>query len=159
MPNKCFVTVLDAFYVAEVQRAQTAKKKINKFGQSRNAGTDGHSGAESEVTFIGLQVAKHSTHHTTAGKVAAFLNYMTCNFKGWEALREKMKWEIIYIQHAESTPMTGRRDCHVTEGEKEVPRLQVARDFWERKVEQYQVQLDTELAVQLVVAGSADHSG
>ncbi|RNE95949.1 retrotransposon hot spot (RHS) protein [Trypanosoma rangeli] len=115
MLSKGFVTVLDAFYVAEVQRAQTAKKKI-KSGRSRNAGADGHSGAEKEVTFIGLRVAKHNTYHTTAGKVAAFLNYMTCNFKGWEALREKMKWEIIYIQHAESTLMTGRQDCHITEG-------------------------------------------
>ncbi|RNE98532.1 retrotransposon hot spot (RHS) protein [Trypanosoma rangeli] len=84
---------------------------------------------------------------------------MTCNFKGWEALWEKMKWEIIYIQHAESTPMTGRRDCHVTEGEKEVPRLQVARDFWERRVEQCQVQLDAELAAQLIVAASEGRSG
>ncbi|RNE96613.1 retrotransposon hot spot (RHS) protein [Trypanosoma rangeli] len=109
--------------------------------------------------FIELQVTKHNTHHTTAGKVAAFLNYMTCNFKGWEALREKMKWEIIYIQHAESTPMTGRRDCHITEGEKEVPRLHVASDFWERRVEQYQVQLDAELAFQLVVAASKGRSG
>ncbi|RNE96183.1 retrotransposon hot spot (RHS) protein [Trypanosoma rangeli] len=109
--------------------------------------------------FIGLQVTKHNTHHTTAGKVAAFLKYMTCNFKGWEAPREKMKWEIIYIQHAASTLMTGRRDCHVTEGEKEVPRLQVAKDLWERRVEQYQVQLDAEMTAQLIVAASEDHSG
>ncbi|RNF03446.1 retrotransposon hot spot (RHS) protein [Trypanosoma rangeli] len=90
MLNKCFFPLLDAFYVVGVQPTETANKKI-KFGQSRNAGAGGHSGAEREVTFIGLQVAKHNTHHTTPGKVAAFLKYMTCNFKGWEALREKMK--------------------------------------------------------------------
>ncbi|RNE96572.1 retrotransposon hot spot (RHS) protein [Trypanosoma rangeli] len=91
MPNKCFFPLMDAFCLVGLQPTEAAKKKI-KFGRSRNAGAGGHSGAEREVTFIGLQVTKQNTHHTTAGKVAAFLKYMTCNFKGWEALREKMKW-------------------------------------------------------------------
>ncbi|RNE96362.1 retrotransposon hot spot (RHS) protein, partial [Trypanosoma conorhini] len=103
-------------------------------------------------TFVGLQVRKQDVPHTTASEVAAFMNYMRRNFNNWKVLKEAMEWEIIYIQHTACTPMRTRQQCIISEEEKRSRSFKSASDFWERKVEQYQVQLDAEVAGQLQAA-------
>ncbi|RNF01331.1 RHS2a, partial [Trypanosoma conorhini] len=149
IPDTRLFPVLDAFYVAEVQRAAAAKKES---GQASDTPTGGQSSAERVITFIGLQVTRQDTHNTTASKMASFMEYMTLNFNNWEVMSEAMEWEIIYIQHADSTPMTGRQQCTFTGQRSSDP--QAPENFWERKVDQYQVQLDAEIAQLLIAAVS-----
>ncbi|RNE99131.1 retrotransposon hot spot (RHS) protein [Trypanosoma conorhini] len=140
--------VLDAFYVAEVQpRAPPADPE-----QASATRTGDQSSAERVITFIGLQVTKRATHDTTASKMASFMEYMRSNFNNWEVLSEAMEWEFIYLRHSACTPMKRRQQCIILEEEKRSRSLKSASDFWERKVEQYQVQLDAEIAQLLVAA-------
>ncbi|RNC43666.1 retrotransposon hot spot (RHS) protein [Trypanosoma cruzi] len=56
-------------------------------------------------TLVGLQMTTASAHHTTTSTVRLFKNNMAAYFKGWEELSRDMSWEMIYVQHADSTPM------------------------------------------------------
>ncbi|RNF08653.1 retrotransposon hot spot (RHS) protein [Trypanosoma cruzi] len=93
------------------------------------------------MTLVGLQMATAGGHHTTASTVKQFTECLAAYFEGWEELSRDMSWEMIYMQHADSTPMNGWQGCDVvntenlSEDEKEI----VA--FWDGKVHQYQFML------------------
>ncbi|RNF00862.1 putative retrotransposon hot spot (RHS) protein [Trypanosoma conorhini] len=146
IPDTRLFPVLDAFYVAEVQPEAPPAEP----GRARDTPTGDQSSAGKKMTLVGLQVTMQDTHDTTASKMALFMEYMRSNFNNWEVLKEAMGWEIIYIRHAESMPMTTRQRCTFTGQRSSDP--QAPENFWERKVEQYQVQLDAEVAQLLVAA-------
>ncbi|RNC44056.1 putative retrotransposon hot spot (RHS) protein [Trypanosoma cruzi] len=81
-------------------------------------------------------------HHTKTSTVNQFNEYLAKYFDGWEEFAQGLSWDIIYIQHADSTPMEKwqRCDCvnpnNKTDAEKEI----VA--FWDGKVHQYQFILE-----------------
>ncbi|RNF00121.1 putative retrotransposon hot spot (RHS) protein [Trypanosoma cruzi] len=89
-------------------------------------------------TLVGLQMTKASAHHTKTSTVRLFNERLAEYFKGWEEFAKGLSWDIIYIQHADSTPMTGWQRCgpvntkNLSDDEKKI----VA--FWDGKVHQYQ---------------------
>ncbi|RNE96535.1 retrotransposon hot spot (RHS) protein, partial [Trypanosoma conorhini] len=153
-PLSNYFPVLDAFYLVERKRAAAAKKKS---GQASDTPTGDQSSAERVITFIGLQVTRQDTHNTTASKMASFMEYMTLNFNNWEVLKRTMEWEFIYIQHADSTPMTRRQ--RGTDQGKSTSDPQAPENLSEPRVEQYQVQLDAEIAAQLFAAFKRNNVG
>ncbi|RNC45206.1 retrotransposon hot spot (RHS) protein [Trypanosoma cruzi] len=93
-------------------------------------------------TLVGLQMTTASAHHTTTSTVNQFNECLAAFFDGWEEFSQGLSWDIIYIQHADSTPMKKWQRCdyvnprNKTDAEKEI----VA--FWNRKVHQYRVILN-----------------
>nr|AAC05480.1 hypothetical protein [Trypanosoma cruzi] len=52
-------------------------------------------------------------HHTTASTVRHFTECLAAYFNGWKKLSRDMSWKIIYVQHADSTPMNDWQRCDV----------------------------------------------
>ncbi|ESS55741.1 retrotransposon hot spot protein (RHS) [Trypanosoma cruzi Dm28c] len=90
-------------------------------------------------TLFGLRMTTAGGPHTTTSTVRQLVERMAAYFEGREELSRDMSWEIIYVQHADSTMISKWRRCDVvntenlSEDEKEI----VA--FWDGKVHQYQV--------------------
>ncbi|PWU85387.1 putative retrotransposon hot spot protein (RHS,) [Trypanosoma cruzi] len=95
-------------------------------------------------TLVGLQITTAGEHRTIHSTVRQFNERMAAYFKGWEELSREMSWEIIYVQHADSTPMTGWRRCDVVNsdgvGEKENKKIAW---FRKEKVHQYQLAISS----------------
>ncbi|ESS69294.1 retrotransposon hot spot (RHS) protein [Trypanosoma cruzi Dm28c] len=93
--------------------------------------------------MVGLQMTTAGEHHTITSTVKLFKERMAAYFNGWEEFSKGLSWDIIYIQHADSTPMNGWQRCdyvnprNKTDAEKEI----VA--FWKGKVHQYQVSVSS----------------
>ncbi|RNC40123.1 retrotransposon hot spot (RHS) protein, partial [Trypanosoma cruzi] len=89
-------------------------------------------------TLVGLQMTTAGAHHTTASTVSLFNERLAAYFKGWKKLSQDMSWEMIYIQHENSTMITNWQRCgpvdtkNLSDDEKDI----VA--FWKGKVHQYQ---------------------
>ncbi|EAN83818.1 putative retrotransposon hot spot (RHS) protein [Trypanosoma cruzi] len=89
-------------------------------------------------TLVGLQMTTASAHHTTTSTVKQFTECLASYFDDWDELSRDMSWEMIYVQHENSTMITKRQKCDVvipnnlSDAEKEI----VA--FWDGKVHQYQ---------------------
>ncbi|PWU86892.1 putative retrotransposon hot spot protein (RHS,) [Trypanosoma cruzi] len=66
-----------------------------------------------QKTLVGLQMTTAGEHHTIPSTVNLFKVKMASYFNGWEEFSEGLSWEIIYVQHADSTPMTGWQRCDV----------------------------------------------
>ncbi|PWV16359.1 putative retrotransposon hot spot protein (RHS) [Trypanosoma cruzi] len=95
-------------------------------------------------TLVGLRMATTAGGcHTTASTVRQFTVCPAAYFNGWEELSRDMSWEIIYVQHADSTPMNDWRRCgpvnanDLDRAEKKI----VA--FWKEIVRQYQVSVSS----------------
>ncbi|EAN82967.1 retrotransposon hot spot (RHS) protein, putative [Trypanosoma cruzi] len=94
-------------------------------------------------TLVGLQMMTAGGHHTTASTVRQFNERMAEYFNGWKKFSQDMLWDIIYIQHADSTPMNDWQRCgpvnnnNLSDDEKKI----VA--FWREKVHQYQVSVSS----------------
>ncbi|RNF09701.1 retrotransposon hot spot (RHS) protein [Trypanosoma cruzi] len=95
-------------------------------------------------TLFGLRMATAGGHHTTASTVRQFTECLAAYFKGWKKLSRDMSWEMIYVQHADNTPMAGWQRCDV------VNRNSVRDDegreiaaFCEEEVRQYQVSISS----------------
>ncbi|RNC40873.1 retrotransposon hot spot (RHS) protein [Trypanosoma cruzi] len=92
-------------------------------------------------TLVGLQMTTAGEHHTIPSTVRLFKNNMATYFEGWEELSRDMSWEMIYIQHENSTMITNWQRCgpvnteNLSDDEKEI----VA--FWDGRVHQYQFML------------------
>ncbi|PWU98802.1 putative retrotransposon hot spot protein (RHS,) [Trypanosoma cruzi] len=90
-------------------------------------------------TLVGLQMTTARAHHTKTSTVRQLAECLAKYFDGWEEFAQGLSWDIIYIQHANSTPMKKWQRCdyvnprNKTDAEKEI----VA--FWDGKVHQYQV--------------------
>ncbi|RNC48468.1 retrotransposon hot spot (RHS) protein [Trypanosoma cruzi] len=64
-------------------------------------------------TLVGLRMTTAGGHRTIASTVRQFTECLAAYFSGWEELSRDMSWDIIYVQHADSTPMNGWRRCDV----------------------------------------------
>ncbi|PWU83522.1 putative retrotransposon hot spot protein (RHS) [Trypanosoma cruzi] len=65
------------------------------------------------MTLVGLRMSTAGGHHTTASTVRHFTECLAAYFNGWEELSRDMSWDIIYVQHADSTPMNDWQRCDV----------------------------------------------
>ncbi|EKG00606.1 retrotransposon hot spot (RHS) protein, putative [Trypanosoma cruzi] len=98
-------------------------------------------------TLVGLRMATAGEHHTTTSTVRLFKERMASYFNGWEELSRDLSWEIIYVQHADSTPMRGLQKCNDSANLTEAENREIAA-FWEEKVHQYQVTVTAEMLLQ-----------
>ncbi|RNC53350.1 putative retrotransposon hot spot (RHS) protein [Trypanosoma cruzi] len=96
------------------------------------------------MTLVGLRMATASEHHTTASTVRQFTECLAAYFNCWEELSRDMSWEMICVQHADSTPMTGWQRCDVVNPNSvsDVESREIAA-FWREKVRQYQVSISS----------------
>ncbi|CCD17066.1 unnamed protein product [Trypanosoma congolense IL3000] len=62
-------------------------------------------------TIVLLQMSGARDHHTTTGKVDVFRKRMAKSFTNWREMESRLSYEIIYLQHADSTALTGRQRC------------------------------------------------
>ncbi|EKG01102.1 retrotransposon hot spot (RHS) protein, putative [Trypanosoma cruzi] len=96
-------------------------------------------------TLVGLRMAAASALHTTASTVRQFTEYLAAYFNGWEELSRQLSWEIIYVHHADSTPMNDWQRCDVVDSnnvsKKENQKIAA---FWNEKVRQYQASISSE---------------
>ncbi|PWU85645.1 putative retrotransposon hot spot (RHS) protein [Trypanosoma cruzi] len=95
-------------------------------------------------TLVGLRMTTAGEHHTTTSTVRQFTECLAAYFNGWEEFSEGLSWEMIYVQHADSTPMNGWQRCDVDNSDN-VSRAE-GREiaaFWEKKVHQYQVSVSS----------------
>ncbi|RNF13352.1 retrotransposon hot spot (RHS) protein [Trypanosoma cruzi] len=92
-------------------------------------------------TLVGLQMTTAGEHHTTTSTVRQFTQYLSKFFNGWEEFAQGLSWEIIYVRHADSTPMNDWRRCDVVDppGVGDVDHERIAA-FWET-THQYQFAL------------------
>ncbi|PWU90947.1 putative retrotransposon hot spot (RHS) protein [Trypanosoma cruzi] len=96
-----------------------------------------------QKTLVGLQITTAGEHHTTASTVNLFNERLAEYFNGWEEFSEGLSWEIIYIQHADSTPMNGWQRCDVDNYDNVSPAENVIVAFWNENVHQYQVSVSS----------------
>ncbi|EAN83899.1 retrotransposon hot spot (RHS) protein, putative [Trypanosoma cruzi] len=88
-------------------------------------------------TLVGLQMTTAGEHHTIPSTVRQFTECLAAYFNGWEELSQDMLWDIIYVQHADSTPMNGWQRCDVVRSESVNEESREIAAFWKEKVHQY----------------------
>ncbi|EKG01332.1 retrotransposon hot spot (RHS) protein, putative [Trypanosoma cruzi] len=96
-------------------------------------------------TLVGLQMTTTAGgHHTQTSTVRLFKERMASYFNGWEEFSRELSWEIIYVQHADSTPMNGWRRCDVVNSDNlsDDESREIAA-FWEEEMRQYQVSISS----------------
>ncbi|KAF8285139.1 putative retrotransposon hot spot (RHS) protein, partial [Trypanosoma cruzi] len=90
------------------------------------------------MTLVGLRMAAAGEHHTTTSTVRQFSEYLAAYFNGWEELSRQLSWEMIYVQHADSTPMNDWQGCDVVNSDDvSTKEKQKIAAFWNEKVHQY----------------------
>ncbi|RNC32310.1 retrotransposon hot spot (RHS) protein [Trypanosoma cruzi] len=94
------------------------------------------------MTLVGLQMTTAGGHHTTASTVRQFTECLAAYFDGWEELSRDVSWEIIYVQQADSTPMSGWQRCDADNSNNVsgADNNEIAA-FCEEEVRQYQVSI------------------
>ncbi|EAN92608.1 retrotransposon hot spot (RHS) protein, putative, partial [Trypanosoma cruzi] len=95
-------------------------------------------------TLVGLRMTTAGGHHTTTSTVRQFTECLAAYFNGWEEFSEGLSWEMIYVQHADSTPMIEWQGCDVVNSNN-VSRAENREivAFWEEEVRQYQVSISS----------------
>ncbi|CCD14014.1 unnamed protein product [Trypanosoma congolense IL3000] len=69
-------------------------------------------GAEAPTqTIVLLQVTKARDNHTTTSEVCRFRERMAASFTNWREMESRLSYEIIYVQHADSTSINDRQRC------------------------------------------------
>ncbi|EAN95199.1 putative retrotransposon hot spot (RHS) protein [Trypanosoma cruzi] len=96
------------------------------------------------MTLVGLRMAAAGGHHTTASTARQFTECLAAYFNGWDELSRDMSWEIIYVQHADSTPMNDWQRCDVVDSNNVSEDEKKIAAFWNEKVRQYQVSISSE---------------
>ncbi|RNC36027.1 retrotransposon hot spot (RHS) protein [Trypanosoma cruzi] len=94
--------------------------------------------------LVGLRMTTAGEHHTRASTARQFTECLAAYFDGWDELSRDMSWEIIYVQHADSTPMNDWQRCDDSANLTEAENREIAA-FWEQKVHQYQVTVTAEM--------------
>ncbi|CCD15289.1 unnamed protein product [Trypanosoma congolense IL3000] len=96
-------------------------------------------------TIVLVQVTKAKEHHTKKTTVNAFREYMGKVFEDWENIEKAYTWELIYVQHVDSTAIKRRQRC-ASSGD-------AANDtdlaLWDR-IHQYQVTLSSDIAAEFI---------
>ncbi|KAF8279277.1 putative retrotransposon hot spot (RHS) protein, partial [Trypanosoma cruzi] len=92
-------------------------------------------------TLVGLQMTTAGEHHTTTSTVRQFTEHLSEFFNGWEEFAQGLSWEVIYVQHADSTPINGWQRCDVVDPPSvgDVDHGRIA-EFW-KTTHQYQFAL------------------
>ncbi|RNE95276.1 retrotransposon hot spot (RHS) protein [Trypanosoma conorhini] len=62
-------------------------------------------------TMVGLQFTTAAAHDTTESKLKDFNDDMAKCFNNWDTVSRDLSWEIIYVQHVDSTPMRRWQKC------------------------------------------------
>ncbi|RNC32429.1 retrotransposon hot spot (RHS) protein, partial [Trypanosoma cruzi] len=90
------------------------------------------------MTLVGLRMATAGEHRTTTSTVRQFTECLAAYFNGWGELSRDMSWEIIYVQHAGSTPINEQQRCDVVNSDNvsRAENREIAA-FWEEEVRQY----------------------
>ncbi|PWV01237.1 putative retrotransposon hot spot (RHS) protein [Trypanosoma cruzi] len=97
------------------------------------------------MTLVGLRMSAASAHHATTSTVRQFTECLAAYFNAWEELSRQLSWEIIYVQHADSTPMNDWQRCDVVNSDDvSTKENQKIAAFWNEKVRQYQVSISSE---------------
>ncbi|RNC36327.1 retrotransposon hot spot (RHS) protein [Trypanosoma cruzi] len=96
------------------------------------------------MTLVGLRMATAGEHHKITSTVRQFTECPAVYFNGWKKSSRDMSWDIIYVQHADSTPMNDWQRCDVVNSNN------VSDDegrgiaaLWNEKVRQYQVSISS----------------
>ncbi|CCD17708.1 unnamed protein product [Trypanosoma congolense IL3000] len=92
-------------------------------------------------TIVLVQVTKAKEHHTKKTTVNAFREYMGKVFEDWENIEKAYTWELIYVQHVDSTAIKRRQNCSSSEDAANDTDLAL----WDR-IHQYQVTLNKDIA-------------
>ncbi|CCD15371.1 unnamed protein product [Trypanosoma congolense IL3000] len=96
-------------------------------------------------TIVLLQITKAKEHHTKRTTVREFRDYMGKVFEDWENIEGSCSWEIIYVQHVDSTAIKKRQQCASSR--------YAANDtdlaLWDR-IHQYQVTLNSDIAAEAI---------
>ncbi|CCD16235.1 unnamed protein product [Trypanosoma congolense IL3000] len=100
-------------------------------------------------TIVLLQITKAKEHHTKRTTVREFRDYMRKVFKDWGRIEESCSWELIYIQHVDSTAIKKRQNCSTSGGAANDTDLAL----WDR-IHQYQVTLNTNIAAEPIDRGT-----
>ncbi|CCD15362.1 unnamed protein product [Trypanosoma congolense IL3000] len=100
-------------------------------------------------TIVLLQITRAKEHHTKRTTVREFRDYMGKVFEDWERIEESCSWEIIYIQHVDSTAIKKRQNCSTSGGAANDTDLAL----WDR-IHQYQVTLNTNIAAEPIDRGT-----
>ncbi|KAF5217680.1 hypothetical protein ECC02_009455 [Trypanosoma cruzi] len=95
------------------------------------------------MTLVGLRMTTTGEHHTTASTVRQFTECLAAYFNDWEELFRDVSWEIIYLQHADSTPMNDWQRCDVDNSNNLTEEGREIAAFWNEKVRQYQVSISS----------------
>ncbi|EAN93119.1 putative retrotransposon hot spot (RHS) protein [Trypanosoma cruzi] len=96
------------------------------------------------MTLVGLRMTTAGGHHTTTSTVRQFTECLAAYFNGWEELSRDMSWEMIYVQHEDSTPMNDWQRCDVVDANNVSDDEKKIAAFWKEKVRQYQVSISSE---------------
>ncbi|CCD13596.1 unnamed protein product [Trypanosoma congolense IL3000] len=100
-------------------------------------------------TIVLLQITKAKEHHTKRTTVRQFRDYMGKVFEDWENIEGSCSWEIIYVQHVDSTAIKKRQQCASSR--------YAANDtdlaLWDR-IHQYQVTLNSDIASEFISRSS-----
>ncbi|PWU91496.1 putative retrotransposon hot spot (RHS) protein [Trypanosoma cruzi] len=97
-----------------------------------------------QKTLVGLQTTTANVHQTITSTVKLFKERVASYFNGREELSRDMTWEIIYVQHADSTPIIDWQRCNDSANLTEAENREIAA-FWGEKVHQYQVTITAEM--------------
>ncbi|RNE96254.1 retrotransposon hot spot protein (RHS) [Trypanosoma rangeli] len=92
-------------------------------------------------TMVAVQVTTRAEHGTRISTVRRFNDLPRSYFNDWETFEEGLSWEIIYVQHEDSTTINAWQQCVVVahanvtgSNEREDPRAIAA--FWNQQVRQ-----------------------
>ncbi|EKF29804.1 retrotransposon hot spot (RHS) protein, putative [Trypanosoma cruzi marinkellei] len=97
------------------------------------------------MTLVGLRMNTAGGRHTTASTVKQFTELLAADFNGLDELSRDMLWEVIYLQHADNTPMNGWQRCGaVNSNSVSEEKDRELATLWKQKVHQYQVSLSSE---------------
>ncbi|PWV14054.1 putative retrotransposon hot spot (RHS) protein [Trypanosoma cruzi] len=94
--------------------------------------------------LVGLRTTTANAHHTQTSNLRLFKERVASYFNGWEEFARELSWEIIYVQHADSTPISDWQRCNDSANLTEAENREIAA-FWEEKVHQYQVTVTAEM--------------
>ncbi|RNC52213.1 retrotransposon hot spot (RHS) protein [Trypanosoma cruzi] len=64
-------------------------------------------------TLVGLRMATAGGHHTRASTVRQFTECLAAYLNGWGESSCDLSWEMICVQHADSTAMNEWQRCDV----------------------------------------------
>ncbi|CCD11608.1 unnamed protein product [Trypanosoma congolense IL3000] len=88
-------------------------------------------------TIVLLQVTKAGCHHTTTSEVGRFRELMAQSFTNWREMENRLSYEMIYVQHTDSTSITDRQRCDRSGMADDT----VIEEFWNR-ISHFQVNLE-----------------